>query len=395
MLKISDFKSVLRHIVTNNRYLQESGKKKNTIAIESDPGIGKTSAILQLADELGMHYAKINLAQCEQVGDLVGFPIKEFQYSTVTRNEKGEVAHINSWANELEIKKMEKVNLTGETRTSYCQPSWVPRENKSTILLLDDYNRAAPHIIAATMELLDRQEFIGWTLPKDTHIVLSMNPENGDHYVTPMDNAQKTRFIKLLMKFDINEWAQWAELEGIDSRCINFLLLNPELIKGDVNARIATDFFNSISSLPDFSTESSYYLIQNLGSGSVGEAFSQLFIMFINNRLDRLPHPEKIIKAEKDETAIDMIKHAVGVPKTETYKQNIASLLSVRLSNCVIRMIEDKTFVTKEHIPRLQAIILSEIFTNDINFNFIKTLNANPKLSSLIANPKIAKMVMR
>jgi hypothetical protein len=222
-----------------------------------------------------------------------------------------------------------------------------------------------------------------------------MNPENGDHYVTPMDNAQKTRFIKLLMKFDINEWAQWAELEGIDSRCINFLLLNPELIKGDVNARIATDFFNSISSLPDFSTESSYYLIQNLGSGSVGEAFSQLFIMFINNRLDRLPHPEKIIKAEKDETAIDMIKHAVGVPKTETYKQNIASLLSVRLSNCVIRMIEDKTFVTKEHIPRLQAIILSEIFTNDINFNFIKTLNANPKLSSLIANPKIAKMVMR
>jgi DNA polymerase III delta prime subunit len=387
MLKISDFKNVLRHIITNNRYLQTNGKKKNTIAIESNPGIGKTSAVLQLAQELNLNFAKINLAQCEQVGDIVGFPIRSFEYIDGEETK---------WINEIELRNSNKeMRLTGGTRTDYCQPSWVPREEKGTILLLDDYNRAAPHIIAGTMELLDRQEFIGWTLPKDTHIVLSMNPENGDHYVTPMDNAQKTRFIKLDMKFDINEWAQWAELEAIDSRCINFLLLNPELIKGDVNARIATDFFNSICSLPDFSTESAYYLIQNLGSGSVGESFAQLFIMFINNRLDRLPHPEKIIKAEKGETAIDMIKHAVGVPKTETYKQNIASLLSVRLSNFVIRMIEDKTFVAKEHIPRLQEIILSEIFTNDINFNFIKTLNANPKLSSLIANPKIAKMVMR
>jgi len=387
MLKISDFKSVLRHIVKNNRHLQQTGKKKNTIAIESAPGIGKTSAVIQLAEELNLNHAKVNLAQCEQTGDLLGFPIREFEYID------GEELR---WINEVEIRNQKnELRLTGLTRTSYCQPSWVPRDNRGTILLLDDYNRAAPHIISATMELLDRQEFIGWTLPEDTHIVLSMNPDTGDHYVTPMDNAQKTRYIKLEMKFDIQEWAHWAELEGVDSRCINFLLLNPELIKGDVNARIATDFFNSISSLPEFNTEEAFYLIQNLGSGSVGQEFTQMFIMFINNRLDKLPHPDKIMEAEKGEAAISLIESATGKAKTRDYKQNIASLLSVRISNYAQRMVEEKKFVQKQHIPRLQEIILSEVFTHDINFNFIKTLNANNKFNGIIANAKIAKMVMR
>jgi midasin (ATPase involved in ribosome maturation) len=44
-----------------------------------DSGIGKTSSIVQLADELGLNFVKLNLAQIEEIGDLVGFPIRQFQ----------------------------------------------------------------------------------------------------------------------------------------------------------------------------------------------------------------------------------------------------------------------------------------------------------------------------
>lgn len=388
MLKISDVKSVLNHIITNNRYLEASGKKKNAVAIESDAGIGKTSIVEQVAKENNLHFTKISLSQIEQTGDICGFPLREFEYVDANNN--------HSWMNEKHLESLEKgVCLTGQSRTVYAPPSWVPTDTKGTVLLLDDWTRAQGHIIQAAMEIIDRGEFVSWKLPPDCHIFLTSNPDDGNYIVTSIDEAQKTRFIKLKMKFDISDWASWAENQGIDSRCINFLLLNPELIKGEVNARIATDFFNSISSLSDFSTESAYYLISNLGSGSVGEEFTQLFILFINNKLDRLPRPEDVFGAKTSERAIQIIKDASGTPKTSSYKQNIASLISTRLVNCTTRMCNDKTLVARPHVERVTDLILGDVFSSDINFNFVKTLNANPRMSALLNNAQIAKMVMR
>lgn len=385
MLRASDLKNVLRHIINNNRFLESAGKKKNAIAIESCAGIGKTSIVEQIANENNLHFAKLSLSQTEQVGDIIGFPIREFEYTD---------GDYTGWVNEKEIDS-NSFKLTGKTRTSYCPPAWVPTDNTGTVLLLDDYTRAAPHMLQSVMELIDRQEFISWKLPKDCHIFLTSNPDNGDYIVSSVDEAMETRFIKVKMKFDVSDWAKWAEMEGIDSRCINFLLLNPEVISGKINARITTDFFNSISSLESFSNENAFYLISNLGSGSVGEEFTQMFIMFINNKLDRIPRPEQIIEAETHVGACNIIKGAVGKIKTPEYKQNIASLLSTRLTNCVHKMCVEKTHKPNVLVERLKHIILSDCFTNDIIFNFVKTLNTNTKLSALLSEPAIAKMILR
>ena len=52
----------------------------------------------------------------------------------------------------------------------------------------------------ATMEILDRQEYVSWKLPKNWHILLTTNPDNGDYNVTSLDVAQKTRFISVELK---------------------------------------------------------------------------------------------------------------------------------------------------------------------------------------------------
>lgn len=78
-LNIDEAKDFLKHIVSNNRYLQQNGKPAVAVEIIGDSGIGKTSSVLQLAHETGLSVVKLNLAQIEELGDLVGFPIRQFQ----------------------------------------------------------------------------------------------------------------------------------------------------------------------------------------------------------------------------------------------------------------------------------------------------------------------------
>lgn len=399
MLKVSEIKDVLNHIVKNNRFLEKASKKKNSILIESEAGLGKTSIVQQVADENDLGFIKINLSNVEQVGDIAGFPIRIFE------TDSGE------WLNEkeLEIKNhaKEHVKLTGKVKTSYCPPSWVPTSDKGIILLLDDFTRAPTHIMQAVMEIIDRGEYISWKLPKDCHIFLTSNPDDsGDYIVTSLDDAQKTRFIRIVMKFDLNEWAAWAELEGIDSRCINFLLMNPEMIEkkdekqggndpNPRNARSVTDYFNSISSIQDFSDANALKLIQLLGEGSVGLDFSTSFTLFVNNRLDRVPSPASIMGTETHDGAVAKIREAIGKVDTATYRQDIASVLSTRLINYMDKMIADKLYKKKDTVERIAELIKSEVFSGDINYNIIKTLNAKKQFSSLSEVKEIQKIITR
>lgn len=78
-LNIDELKGFVKHIVNNNRFLQAHGKNPVSIEVIGESGIGKTSSILQLGEELGLNIVKLNLAQIEELGDLVGFPIRQFQ----------------------------------------------------------------------------------------------------------------------------------------------------------------------------------------------------------------------------------------------------------------------------------------------------------------------------
>ena len=156
---------------------------------------------------------------------------------------------VGMWVDELAVQEYLKngYKMTGKNRMSYCAPEWIADKKDGGILLLDDWNRADTRFIQAVMELIDRQSYISWTLPKDWHIILTANPDNGDYMVNSVDSAQKTRYVTANLKFDVNVWAQWAEGAGIDTRCINFLLLHPELVTQETNARSITTFFNAIS----------------------------------------------------------------------------------------------------------------------------------------------------
>ena len=387
-LNIKEAKQFLKHIINNNRYLQAQGKPPVAVEVVGDSGIGKTSTILQLAKETDLHFVKLNLAQIEELGDLVGFPICQFE---VCKTENDCL-----WIDEHAVEEYTKqgYSFTGKNRMSYCPPEWISGKTSGGILLLDDWNRADVRFIQAVMELIDRQQYISWTLPKDWHIILTSNPDNGEYLVNSIDNAQKTRFISVNLKFDINCWSEWAEDATIDNRCINFLLKHPELVSTNTNSRSITTFFNSISSIKSFDDELG--LIQMIGEGSVGNEFTTLFTMFINNKLDKIISPETIMTHESDEYILNTLKGIIGKRDGDKYRADLASILATRITNFSSFYAKNNK-VEKIYIDRLAFLMNEDVFANDLKYKVVKSIynGDQSKFKTLMLNKTLIKFLTK
>jgi hypothetical protein len=383
-VNVTELKTFLSHIIENNRFLQSQGKTPVSTEVIGESGIGKTSAIIQLAKEQNLSFVKLNLAQIEEIGDLVGFPIRQFE----VKDDKETV-----WVDEHAFDEYLKLGYssTGQNRMSYCPPEWIANKTNGGILLLDDWNRADIRFIQAVMELIDRQQYISWSLPKDWHIILTANPDNGDYLVNSIDNAQKTRFISVQLKFNINCWAKWAEENKIDGRCINFLLMHPELVTQSINSRSISMFFNSISSISNFND--SLPLIQMVGEGSVGPEFSSLFTMFINNKLDKMISPENIM-SQDEQYVLNTLKSLTG--KEDKYRADIASTLSTRIINFLDLFSKNNT-IEKTITERLSKIVNEKVFTTDICYNMVKSVyNNNPsKFKVMMMDKSLVEFIMK
>ena len=417
-LNVTELKGFVNHIISNNRYLQDNGKGPVSVEVVGESGIGKTSTIVELAKENDLAFVKLNLAQIEELGDLVGFPVRQFQMykekkiavknndiamvTAAQRAAGASLANLNQtvtkkvgqWVDELAVQEYLKqgYKITGKNRMSYCAPEWIADAKEGGILLLDDWNRADTRFIQAVMELIDRQSYISWTLPKNWHIILTANPDNGDYMVNSVDSAQKTRYVTANLKFDVNVWAQWAEGAGIDSRCINFLLLHPELVTQETNARSITTFFNSISSFESF--EDNLSMIQMIGEGSVGDAFASMFTTFINNKLDKLVTPKDLLTHDGEQYIFNELRSCIG--KDDTYRADIASTLATRLVNYAVVYSQDNT-INQKVTDRLKALNTKDYFTNDLKYLIVRTIfNGNKKkFNKLMMIPEIVQMTMK
>lgn len=435
-LDSGEIKEFLKHIITNNRFIQEKGMNPVAIEIIGESGLGKTTVVMDMAKTTGLDVVKLNLSQLDELGDLVGYPVRQFQlckeadipdpleqpsvkteFQVIEKKlPNGQIVKIKQkvnvpvdtsseltddclWVDETAVEQYTKrgYNFTGQKRMSYCPPEWIADKTSGGILILDDYTRADSRFLQACMELCDRQTYISWKLPKDWHVILTSNPDDGNYLVNAIDVAQKTRFISVTMKWNVDRWAEWAENQQIDGRCINFVLRHPEIISPAVNPRSLTTFFNSISSIKDFEKE--LPMIQMIGEGSIGPEAATLFTTFINNRLDKLIGPKEILQEPKDEKVRQELLNAIcnGDPNSGNYRADIASILTTRFINYTIMYAEDHQ-ITQNHINRIIFLINDpDIFTDDLKYHIIKKiLNGNKiKFQKALFDKKVQEYVTK
>ena len=386
-LQSEELKSFLTYIYNNNKLLLEKNLPVQTVNVEGEAGGGKTSTILQLANELGLEMVRRNLAEYEDVSDLVGYPCKEHEMIGKDGAKK--------WVVEGTMPQYITAGYkpTGEKRMTHAAPEWAQGRTEPVLLLLDDYSRASEKFIQATMTLIETQCYNSWCLPKGSFIVLTSNPDNGNYSVSALDGAQKTRVINVNYKFDVNVWARYAEKTGIDGRCVNFLLLHPELMDNtDLNARTVTMFFNSLMSLDNFADQ--LPLIQQLGEATTTPEFTTMFTTFINNKLDKLVSPKDMLLHDNESYIIGELNSCIGVGND--YRADIASVLVTRLVNFTINYAEKNT-ITPKITDRLIKFCTGEVFTNDLKYIIVrKVVNANKqKFQKMMLNPEVIKMAVK
>lgn len=345
---------------------------------------------------------------------LAGFPIKEYQVHELDGDQVSET----KWVPEVTLQTYFQqpcgtYEITGKTRMAYAPPAWLNLDGNENghILFLDDFSRANSMFMQAIMELIDKASYMTWSLPENTTIVLSSNPDDGDYQVHTLDTAQATRMVTFQADFNIEDWAAWAEEAEVDSRAINFALsYATELfeskdtrVKG-LNARSYTTFCNLVGGLPDWSNPEQQSLIVSMSKGCFSDpsgVIGGLFLSFVQNRLDRLPSPEELLVTKWDTLypKLENLIYPNGV--SNTANACIAAILSTRLANYSVKYLKTKGTKEATVLDRLVQYITpktgqTRLFSEDLIFKIVQTLvgKCPARTKSFILNPEIRKRLL-
>ena len=391
-INMTEAEDLLNFTIDNNRQLQDAGQTPIAISFTGEHGIGKTSLVEQVAKKRGMTLTKLSLHELEEVGDLIGYPVKEYKVIEKKSGKSGWVA-----ADVLERVDREKFKVTNESRMGYAKPAWVPQYNENgCILLLDDYARSSNMLIQATMELINTGRYVSWSLPKYTTVVLTANPDNGEFNINSLDPAQRTRFMNYELGFNIDDWAKWAEGAELDSRAINFALqFSNELFKPQNNVTIAcprsyVTFCKAISGIKNWKTDLKHILLISKGCfDDQDNAVGRIFSVFINNELDKLISPKDIFEKSWEYVGRKLTE---AINKDGNYRASVASMMATRIVNYIDAYFDKPGYVSAPVMERLEEMFEHKSFPEDLLFFIVKSVVSRHKKQAirLLQNPEIS-----
>lgn len=178
-MKINELKQIIKIICSNHHYIP--------IMIWSGPGIGKSSAVRQVAEELKIGFIDLRLSLLNPV-DLRGLPVVD--------------------------------RIKGEAR--WMPPDFLPREGQG-ILFLDEINLAPFAVMAAGYQLVLDRKLGEYELPEGWRVVAAGNRLEDRANVTKFPAPLANRFIHLEIEPDIDVWRKWALKNNIAEQIIAFL----------------------------------------------------------------------------------------------------------------------------------------------------------------------------
>ena len=417
-LSLSRVKNRVNYYIDRNLQLEENGELPIALSLEASAGIGKTSIITQIAKERGMNLTTIRMSQLEEPGDLIGYPVVEYecQMSRLVKDKDGKVVRqINPKTVWLTTKQLDspskngvEFSQTGKKRMNYAKPAWVPEycEN-GNLVLMDDYVRANPQLLQACMDLILEQRYVSWSLPKKTTIVLTNNADDGSYNVNSLDEAQRSRFMNFEVAWDEGAWCEWAEKAGIDGRCINFVLnYSNELFSADeqgnriCNPRSYVMFARMIGGISDWENDDSLELITDTAKGCFKDEqgrFAKMFAAFLKSKMHMLIQPKKILTAKWADVKGEL--ESALYDEDGQYRPMVASIIERRFVNFVNSWLEsdDKTPISVVKNRILDFVNNQKnggklLFNPDLFIHMLKEITSKNKrqTQSLLFEPAFA-----
>ncbi len=273
------------------------------IMLTGKHGIGKSQILEKFFTARGERVVILFLGQMSDPGDLIGLPRLD--------------------------------EMSGKTH--FMPPYWFPTDDKPVVLFLDELNRARPEVLQTIMDLTLNRTLAGRKLPEGSRVISAVN--DGEEYqLTDLDPALVSRFNIYEFKPTAQEWLLWATKAGLDSRVIDFISENPDMLDGGAFTREDQGLEKS----PDrrgwervstvLKTNDVTPLLKTVIAGIVGMPVAAKFFATINQK--KLPSARDILLG-------DFAKQKVAIKKCNT-----PELASVNES--VFRFIETKSYEEKD-----------------------------------------------
>lgn len=186
-MKINELKSSINRIVNSNDHIP--------LMIWSPPGLGKSSAVRQIAQDNGLEFIDLRLSLLNPV-DLRGLPL-------VNRE-----THKAEW----------------------LPPDFLPngKNGKKGILFLDEINLAPQSVMSAGYQLILDRKLGSYTLPEGWKILAAGNRAEDQANVTKFPAPLANRFIHIDLESDDKEWIKWAIGAGVSEQIISFIAKMPQ-----------------------------------------------------------------------------------------------------------------------------------------------------------------------
>ena len=326
----------------------------------------------------------LRVGTLDDVGALLGYADKQFaiiyKEKEITVSEKTLEYYLKAGAELCD----KKPTLT------YAIPEWVEYLGDSGLLLIDDSNRGLSVFKQGVMHITEEGKYHSWTLGKDVHIFITNNFDNGLNDVSEPDEAQVDRYGTITMEFDVEAWIKdYASKQQIPSECINFILMNPELVKGgktssgNTSIRRWCKFFRTLMLVTDYRKSMEY--IKKKAETYLNDIEVSAFLSFISNNYTTLPDIPKLLNKNIDEI-IPTLYDVINKPE---YNQPVANVLATRLKvHLASNVTTIKTGLTPELLSKLTALLSSKVFPKDIVTSILYYLYLNCNAYSILMEEK-------
>jgi len=167
---------------------------KRPLLLVGRHGVGKSELLEQAAAELGIDFIGRDLSLMEPP-DLVGLP-----------------------------------KLDGPA-TRYLPPAFLPSGGKG-LLAFEELNRCPAYMRAPCLQLLTNRTLNDYTLPPGWLPVAAINPSDAGYEVEELDAALLSRFVRVAVEPDREEWLTWARARGIHPGVIAYVASDPAIFDG-------------------------------------------------------------------------------------------------------------------------------------------------------------------
>jgi len=171
--------------------------------VTGSPGMGKSSMLHAVAEELNLKIIDIRLAQCDPT-DLLGFPA------------------INDESGKATYRPMDMFPLEGDP---------IPKGYQGWMILLDEMNSADRDVQKACYKVIYDRMVGNKHLHKNCVIAAAGNLATDNAIVEDLSTALQSRMVHIEVSMDHDpnreDWLEWAAENGIDHRVMAYIRYAP------------------------------------------------------------------------------------------------------------------------------------------------------------------------